>query len=241
MRTNDAIYVALLGDERNGPLNRLGVCAIEDVPKDAELVVSSPNADEIFALIVKMKPLFNEQASVTELLFAAPVDDAIGCLLAACDVERLDKKPSKFKYEIVKSLRSPQKGKQEVFEHKMINAFNTYAHSVVSAVHAAVEKAVAENTNLESVFFEGLFDEMSGTPQFVYTVECRGSEDVVVGGEMVFEQKSPGSKLVISEKMISLIGAGGYNGASLSLNEELEKNMIDAIVAFFVRCHAKRM
>ena len=44
---NNAIYVVNLGTE-DSPLCRIGVCALADVPNDAEFVVTSPDSEKIF-------------------------------------------------------------------------------------------------------------------------------------------------------------------------------------------------
>ena len=44
---NNAIYVVNIGTD-DAPLCRVGVCALADVPNDAEFVVTSPDAESVF-------------------------------------------------------------------------------------------------------------------------------------------------------------------------------------------------
>ena len=120
---------------------------------------------------------------------------------------------------------------------KRTKVFNDHAQKVVAAVCGAIAEAMKKGEGLESVIFFGKFSEMRATPKVIYKVECRGDEDVVIGGEMTFAPKRPRTRLTISENEISLRRANGFNGAVFCL----EKDIVDALVAFFARCHARRM
>lgn len=120
------------------------------------------------------------------------------------------------------------------------------APAIVAAIHDAIAEAAKQGERLESVFFGGRFAEMGCKPSMAYMVECRGDENVVVGGELTFKPKATGTVLIVSERAIILYGADGLQAADCPILgpgdiQEEQRVVSDAVVEFFARCYAKRM
>lgn len=245
---NNAIYVVNLGTD-DAPRCRMGVCALADVPKDAVFVVVSPDAENIIRRVKVM------EAHRTRSETADSVDcETFLCIVA--DNIRLTCEggitASPYEHEIVKDIAKPTDAdyeKSQKFYDAKKKSLNKWARELVLSIHDAIAEAAKQGVELESVFFGGKFAEMREKPKFVYKIECHGDEDAFVGGEMTFTLSKSKSVLRISEQCIDLSNDCVGYGSHLSLTEAEEfygkeeqlPLMIDALAAFFARCHEKRM
>ena len=243
----NTISVVDLG-KKNVPRCRMALCAQENVPKDAVFALSSPKAKRIFSIAMVVKD---------DLAIVTKADSVEYNLIPYIIVHGIKEVASgfitnsaAFPHKILKDFRKPSRTEEKLyaeFRDQVVKSTNANASKLVGAIYNAIKEAAEQGQEIEPIFFGGKFPEMSAKPKMIYKMECRGDEDVVVGGEMVFSQILPGSRLTVSDKEIALCGAGGWNGAAYCLDnphEELaseDKIVINAIVAFFARCYAKRM
>ena len=243
----NAVYVSNLGTPKK-PYCKMGLCAIEKVPEEALFVLTSSKAKQIF-LIAEMlnkdfaivsNPDAVEYGLIPYIIIKGIRDILCGFITGSRAL------PHKIEKDFRKPSPTDEKRYAE-FLHKVIDSYNEKASKITLEIYDAIKEAVKQGEKLESIFFGGKFNEMSGKAKISYKVEWRRGKNVVVGGKIVFAQKLPGSILTISDEEINLSGAGGWNGAVFCLcnpHEEItkeEKKVIDAIVAFFARCYAKQI
>lgn len=245
---SNAIYVANIGTD-DAPLCRVGVCALADVPNDAEFVVTSPDAESVFKQARFEVAFFQKSETEYSVYIEALLCLAADKIRMICEGKITN---VAYEHEIVKdNVVMPTDAdfaKCHEASRPWVEAFSTRGTRLALSICKAIAEALNRDEELETVLIDGKFPEMRGVPKFVYKIECRGGEDVIVGGEMTIVRNPTNAVLRISEQSIDFCGVvGGIEQCdNYPLAEYLPKGvsarpMVDALVAFFARCYKKRM